>query len=147
MYKNIGKKIKGLAYFLVWALIAICSFYAFYRFFQSEMNAKNIMISSCIIIGGCIVSCFFSWFIYALGELIESEQKQIEYLETLLILVEDIKKDKNKPSKEENSFDLPNSREELFNSQMKKLKKDYEMSRITYDEYEEGKRKLEQKYR
>jgi len=149
MYKNIGKKIKGLSYFLAWCLVALCSFYAFYRLFLNEIDLKNAVISGCIIIGGCIIAFFFSWLIYGFGELIENGQKQIENLETLILLIDDLKKEKKSTKNEMplDKFELPTNREELFNSQLKKLKKDYEMSRITYDEYEEGKKKLEQKYR
>ena len=99
------------------------------------------------------------------GAVTEASEKQNENLETLIIAIDDLSKKieklENKPpmgpppvhpehERDEiplGEFKLPESREELFQSQLKKLKKDYEMSRITYDEYEEGKRILEEKYR
>ncbi len=168
MYKNIGRKIKGFSIFLAWTIVALCCFYAFYRLFSGTIDTENIIISVAIVVGGSILALIISWFLYAYGAIAESAEKQNENLETLILAVDDLSKKVEslelKPSKpsvgapspyhqaerEEiplGEFKLPESREELFQSQLRKLKKDYEMSRITYDEYEEGKHRLEEKYR
>lgn len=163
MYKNTGRKIKGFSIFFAWAFIAAACLFAFYRLFSGKMDAENIMISIGIIVGGSLIGLFASWFMYGFGVIVEKNEKMSDDLETVILTVDELssKLDNPKPIKEfknnndKNSeediplenFKLPDSREELFRSQMKKLKKDYEMSRITYDEYESGKRKLEQKYR
>ena len=161
MYKNVGRKIKGFSIVLAWAVIAACCFYAFYRLFSGTMDTDNIIISVAIVIGGILAAIIISWFIYAYGVIADNAEKQNENLETLILSVDDLSnKIKNPIHSVQNNatanqkdeipledFKLPESREEMFRSQFRKLKKDYEMSRITYDEYEEGKRKLEEKYR
>ena len=165
MYKNTGRKIKGFSIFLAWAIIAVCAFFAFYRLFSGTIDTQNIIISVAIVVAGSLIAMIVSWFLYAYGAVTEASEKQNENLETLIIAIDDLSKKieklENKPpmgpppvhlehERDEiplGEFKLPESREELFQSQLKKLKKDYEMSRITYDEYEEGKRILEEKYR
>ena len=161
MYKNVGRKIKGFSIVLAWAVIAACCFYAFYRLFSGTMDTDNIIISVAIVIGGILAAIIISWFIYAYGVIADNAEKQNENLDTLILSVDDLSnKIKNPIHSVQNNatanqkdeipledFKLPESREEMFRSQFRKLKKDYEMSRITYDEYEEGKRKLEEKYR
>ena len=90
MYKNIGKKIKGFSYFLAWVIIAVSSFYAFYRVFLNGFSVENTIVSGCIILGGCILAIILSWFIYAFGEIAQKAQEQNENLETLILLVEDL---------------------------------------------------------
>ena len=161
MYKNVGRKIKGFSIVLAWAIIAACCFYAFYRLFSGSMDTENIIISVAIVIGGALAALIISWFIYAYGVVTENAEKQNENLETLILAIDDLSnkiKSANNSTKINSTdnqndeipigeFKLPESREEMFRSQLRKLKKDYEMSRITYDEYEEGKRKLEEKYK
>ena len=164
MYKNIGRKIKGFSIFLAWTIIAVCCFYAFYRLFSGVIDTKNIIISASIVVLGSLIAMIISWFLYAYGAIAEAAQKQNENIETLILAVDDLSKEVKKIGKKQpnttvaessdkgeeiplGDFKLPSSREELYQSQLKKLKKDYEMSRITYDEYEEGKRILEKKYR
>lgn len=157
MYKNVGKKIKIFAIVFAWIIIAVSSFFAFYRFFLNEFSTESIIISAGIIVGGCIIAVVLSWFLYAFGVITEANEATKESLENLEFAIENLTKEltskrKNNAtiSKDEiplGDFKLPETREELFSSQLKKLKKDYEMSKITYDEYEKGKRKLEQKYK
>lgn len=160
MYKNIGRKIKGFSIVFAWTVIALSCFYASYRLFSSEMNTENIIISVAIIIGGVLLGLIISWFLYAYGAIAENTEKQNENIETLILAVDDLsnkiknlelnrKGDTKSVNKDIplNDFKLPESREEVFQSQLRKLKKDYEMSRITYDEYEDQKLLLEEKYR
>lgn len=161
MYKNVGRKIKGFSIVLAWAIIAACCFYAFYRLFSGTMDTENIIISVAVVIGGILAALVISWLLYAYGAIADNAEKQNENLETLILAIDDLSnKIKNSERSAQNNsntkpnneiplgeFKLPESREEMFSSQLRKLKKDYEMSRITYDEYEEGKRKLEEKYK
>lgn len=162
MYKNVGRKIKGFSIVFAWMLIAISCFYAFYRLFMGTIDTKNIIISVAIVVAVSLVALVLSWFLYAFGVVAENAEKQNDNLETLISAVENLSEkiedfDRKPPiappphhNREEiplDEFKLPESREELFQSQLKKLKKDYEMSRMTYDEYEEGKKILEKKYR
>ena len=161
MYKNVGRKIKGFSIVLAWAIIAACCFYAFYRLFSGTMDTENITISVAMVIGGILAAIVVSWFLYAYGTIADNAEKQNENLETLILAIDDLsnkirsseKETQNNPNIKSNNeiplgeFKLPESREEMFRSQLRKIKKDYEMSRITYDEYEEGKRKLEEKYK
>ena len=158
MYKNIGRKIKGFSIFVAWLIVVACCFFAFYRLFSGTIDTKSIVISIAIIVLGSLFALVLSWFLYAFGEIAHNSAKQNENLETLILTLDDLSsklnsetlKNKTNLKKEEiplGEFKLPETREELFQSQLKKLKKDYEMSRITYDEYEEGKKLLEEKYR
>lgn len=157
MYKNIGRKIKGFSIVLAWTLIAVSCFYAFYRLFNGTIDTKNIIISVAIVLVSSIVAMLLSWFIYAYGVLAENAEKSNDNLETLILQIDELSsklETREKPSstppkkaKKPEDFSLPETKEELFASQLKKLKKDYEMSRITYDEYEEAKKLLEEKYR
>lgn len=168
MYKNIGRKIKGFSIFFAWVTVAIACMFAFYRLFSNgKFDAENIMISAGIIVGGIFAGIILSWFMYAFGVIAEKSENINDEIENLSLTVEDLanKMDKKpmpqrantnqvtreKMNDSENipleSFRLPDTREELYASQLRKLKKDYEMSRITFDEYEEGKKRLEQKYR
>lgn len=152
MYKNIGKKIKGFSYFLAWVIIAVSSFYAFYRVFLNGFSVENTIVSGCIILGGCILAIILSWFIYAFGEIAQKAQEQNENLETLILLVEDLpSKIKAQSNKKDEvplfDFKTNTSKTDLYSARLKKLKTDYEMSRITYDEYEERKKKLQAEYK
>ncbi|MBQ5590413.1 MAG: hypothetical protein IIU65_01890 [Clostridia bacterium] len=157
MYKNIGRKIKGFSIVLAWTLIAVSCFYAFYRLFNGTIDTKNIIISVAIVLVSSIVAMLLSWFIYAYGVLAENAEKSNDNLETLILQIDELSsklETREKPSStppkkatKQEDFSLPETKEELFASQLKKLKKDYEMSRITYDEYEEAKKLLEEKYR
>ena len=152
MYKNIGKKIKGFSYFLAWVIIAVSSFYAFYRVFLNGFSVENTIVSGCIILGGCILAIILSWFIYAFGEIAQKAQEQNENLETLILLVEDLpSKIKAQSNKKDEvplfDFKTNTSKTDLYSARLKKLKIDYEMSRITYDEYEERKKKLQAEYK
>lgn len=150
MYKNVGKKIKVLSIILAWTIVAIGSFLGFYRFFSNEISTESIVISIAIIAGSCIIAVVLSWFLYAFGVVTENSQINAENLENLNIIVETLSKELKAKRKSANNdipledFKTPKTREELIATQLKKLKKDYEMSRITYDEYEQAKRKLEQ---
>ena len=166
MYKNIGRKIKGFSIFFAWVIIAAACMFSFYRLFSNgKFDATDIIISVGIIIGGIFAGVVLSWFMYAFGVIAEKSENINDEIENLSLTVEDLanKMDKkpmpqriNQITREnanesENipleSFKLPDTREELYASQLRKLKKDYEMSRITFDEYEDGKKRLEQKYR
>ena len=155
MYKNVGKKIKALSIIIAWIIVAISSFYGFYRFFLNDISTESIIISVAIIIGGCIVAIVLSWFLYAFGVIAEAQETNTETLENLELAIEKLSKElkAKRVSSANNSnvplddYKTPKTKEELLAVQLKKLKKDYEMSRITYDEYEEAKLKLEQKYR
>ncbi len=153
MYKNIGKKIKGFSYFLAWVIIAVSSFYAFYRVFLNGFSVENTIVSGCIILGGCILAIILSWFIYAFGEIAQKAQEQNENLETLILLVDDLQKKVNAQQKSNKDevplfdFKTNTSKSDLYSARLKKLKIDYEMSRITYDEYEERKKKLQAEYK
>lgn len=165
MYKNVGRKIKGLSIFIAWAIVAACCLYGFYFLFSSKMEVRDIIITALIVVIGSLAGVFVSWFLYAFGVVAEKSEAANENLENLLLAIDEISSKletkeikhvspidepvPNVPSKEIplESFKLPETRDELFASQLKKLKKDYEMSRITYDEYEAGKKRLEQKYK
>lgn len=164
MYKNIGRKIKGFSIFFAWALVAGACMFAFYRLFSNgKFDMQNIMISVGIILGGVFAGIILSWFMYAFGVIAEKAENINDEIQDMTLIVEDLaQKLRQKPrisSAPNNigadakgdipleSFKLPDTREELYASQLRKLKKDYEMSRITFDEYEEGKKRLEQKYR
>lgn len=161
MYKNIGKKIKGFSIVFAWIIIAVSCLFGFYRLYTEEIDYKNIVITALIIIGGTLISVVISWFMYAFGVITEKAENSDKILENL----EEIRYNSQSGFKTENysqsfesredteksipleSFKLPETRDELFESQLRKLKKDYEMSRITFDEYEEGKLRLEKKYK
>ena len=155
MYKNVGKKIKVLSIILAWLIVAISSFFGFYRFFLNDISTESIAISVAIVIGGCIVAIVLSWFIYAFGVITEAQEINTENIENLNIAFESLAKElkanrkSNAPNNEFplDDFKTPRTHNEILSSQLKKLKKDYEMSRITYDEYEERKKKLEAKYK
>lgn len=163
MYKNIGRKIKGFAIGFAWTLVAVACFFAFYTVFKAEEITSEVVIPAvALILGGSVLALFISWFIYAYGVIVENTEKTRENFESVINEIYDINEKLNKLSVKTVSqpapnnsnediplenFKFPSSREELFQSQLKKLKRDYEMSRITYDEYEESKRKLEEKYR
>lgn len=155
MYKNVGKKIKVLSIILAWAVVAISSFIGFYRFFLNEISTESIVISVAIIVGGCIIAVVLSWFLYAFGVITEAQETNAETFENLELAIEKLSKElKAKRVNSENNSNIPledyktpKTKEELLAVQLRRLKKDYEMSRITYDEYEEAKLKLEQKYK
>lgn len=155
MYKNVGKKIKALSIILAWLIVAISSFFGFYRFFLNDVSSESIAISIAIIIGGCIVAIVLSWFLYAFGVITETQEINTENIENLNIAFETLAKElkakrKNNTTNNEiplDDFNSPRTHNEILSSQLKKLKKDYEMSRITYDEYEECKKRLEAKYK
>lgn len=166
MYKNIGRKIKGFSIFFAWVVVAGACMFAFYRLFSNgKFDVTDIMISVGIIIGGVFAGTVLSWFMYAFGVIAEKSENINDEVENLSLTVEDLankfdkkplpqrtaQKAKENIGDSENipleSFKLPDTREELYASQLRKLKKDYEMSRITFDEYEDGKKRLEQKYR
>lgn len=164
MYKNVGRKIKGFSIFLAWLIVAAASMLAFYRLFENNsFDAVSIAISVGIIIAGIALAILLSWFIYGFGVIVQSAEKtseEIESISYLLCNIDSIIAQKGaspKPNanaqnnQQENipisTFKLPDTREELYASQLRKLKKDYEMSRITFDEYEQGKKLLEQKYK
>lgn len=159
MYKNIGKKIKGFAIALAWIIITASCLVGFYRLYTNEIAYKNIAITVLIIAVGTVTAIVVSWFIYAFGVIAEKAESAENSIKNIEETVFDIKNrtDFNnysqscEPEASNNipldSFKLPETRDELFESQLRKLKKDYEMSRITFDEYEEGKAKLEKKYK
>lgn len=74
MYKNIGRKIKGLAKFICWIGITISVIWAIYLFsYDTDYYYNNIKIITGIIIliAGPIISWIGSFFAYGFGELIE----------------------------------------------------------------------------
>lgn len=160
MYKNIGKKIKGFSIALAWIVITVSCLIGFYRLYTEEIDYKNIMITVLIIATGTLAAVVLSWFIYAFGVIAEKAESTDNSLRNIEDTVFEIKnkislggypQNPDQSSQGNNiplkSFKLPETRDELFESQLRKLKKDYEMSRITFDEYEEGKAKLEEKYK
>lgn len=65
MFKNIGKKIKGLAKVLFW-LLAICSV-VIGLYLLDDTDG----ISAAIGVGGVLVAWIGSWFLYGFGEIID----------------------------------------------------------------------------
>lgn len=154
MYKNIGKKLKGFSYCFAWIIIAICSFYAFYRGFLNGFSIKNLLVGVAIVFDGCLVAIVLSWFVYAFGELVQKTAEQNENLEILIEKIDDLPKKFNNQSTQKSKsevylseFKTNQSKTDVLNSQLRRLKNDYEMSRITYDEYEARKKKLEAEYK
>lgn len=156
MYKNIGKKIKGFSIFFAWVVIAASCFGAFYYLFKSkEITTNGIIITVAIIVVGTLVGLFASWFMYGFGVIAQKAEKLddiedlnkniLESLDKINFSVPAQKYDDRKdiPLRD---FSTPETKNEVLNSKLRRLKKDYEMSRITYDEYEERKEQLEQEY-
>lgn len=174
MYKNVGKKIKVLSIIFAWILIIAVCLGAFYFLFSNDYtNTNNILICAGVIVGGSLLSIIISWFIYAYGQIAHKVQSIDEKLDDVIDALQSLNYeishsnlenagtkviddffDKAEKSREtfeqdelDSPFQFPQSRQELFDSQMKKLRKDYEMSKITYDEYDEGIKRLEKKYK
>ncbi len=156
MYKNIGKKIKGFSIFFAWVMIAASCFFAFYRLYNNGVTNNNIIITVAIIVCGTLFGLFASWFMYGFGVIADKAEKLDKIEDLNRNILENLdKKNYSVPAqkiddREEiplRDFSTPESKEEILNSKLRKLKKDYEMSRITYDEYEARKEKIEQKYK
>ena len=174
MYKNIGKKIKVLSITFAWILIIAICLAAFYNLFSNDYkDTTNILICAGVIVGGSLAATILSWFIYAFGHIAEKVQNVDEKLEEINYSLQTLcyeinhsrlenngtktideffdKAEKSRETWEEDTsdslFQFPQDRQELLESQMKKLRNDYEMSKINYDEYEEGIKRLEKKYK
>ena len=155
MYKNIGKKIKGFSIFFVWVVIAASCFFAFYRLYSKGITNNNVIITVAVIVGGTLIGLFTSWFMYGFGVIAQNAERLDRIEEMNRNILENLdKKNFSVPAQKYDDreeiplrdFRAPESKEEVFNLKLRSLKKDYEMSRITYDEYEERKEKLEKRY-
>lgn len=78
MFTNIGGKIKGLAEF-VCGLGILASIIAMLAMWSEEYWGMGILI----LIGGCLVSWIGSFAAYALGEITENSERQVELLNQL----------------------------------------------------------------
>ncbi len=86
MFDNVGGQIKSFAKFYMWLMMIIGLLFggAIYAFFESVMGASVILCLLLLVIGGCVgwLSGYIgAVFLYAFGELVESNQRMSEILE------------------------------------------------------------------
>lgn len=137
MFKNIGKKIKGLAKIVCWIGI-ICSIiagitfivgstrtYSFFYGSHSYVDPTMIFMGLAIMIGGSLTSWIGSFVVYGFGELVDSATTIKECMCV---------------DKSESSLDADEKRLDVLytaNESCEHIKKMYKDGLITFEEYKE----------
>ncbi len=110
MFDNIGRKIKYMAKFVFYVIVFVVFILACTTFGKLGKNPEfeDILGSVFLFLGIMAIGTFFAWifvlFLYAFGELVDSNQIQVKQNNTLIKLLSGKKPDTSTNDTEENKI-------------------------------------------